>query len=311
MKDLTRTHGTAPATVADYVAASISANTQRAYSGTLRAYDDFTKARAIDPLDAGTVAAFLAWRGTDKAPSSVARDLAAIKWARRIKGQPIPSSEAERLEMVLQGIQRAGADRPKTKKRAAVADTVKLMVSRLDGTLQDKRDRALILCGFALMARRSELAALQLDDLEETEGGLYITIRKSKTDQTGQGFRKFLPATGTPFDPVAALRAWIDAAGITSGAIFRGLRKGGRIRPEAMTGQGIADAIKRAAENAGLDPEQFAGHSLRRGGITEAAERGASTYAIMAQSGHKSPAMIAEYVEARDKRANYPLKGSL
>jgi site-specific recombinase XerD len=136
----------------------------------------------------------------------------------------------------------------------------------LAGTrLSATRDRALLLIGFAGAFRRSELVALNADDIEETVEGLRVTIRRSKTDQEGHGHVIAIPR-GVIACPVTALKAWLEAAAITQGAVFRPIAKGGRIRPTRLTDRSVADIVKAHAQRAGLDPKLFAGHSLRSRG---------------------------------------------
>ena len=128
------------------------------------------------------------------------------------------------------------------------------------------RDRALLLLGFAGAFRRSELVALDCEDIEECETGMRITIRRSKTDQEGAG-QTIAIVRGSIACPVAALKAWREAAGITSGPLFRSIRKGGKVGAR-LTDQSVADIVKTHAERVGLDPALFAGHSFRAGFLT-------------------------------------------
>jgi integrase len=130
----------------------------------------------------------------------------------------------------------------------------------------------LLLVGFAGAFRRSELVALNVEDLEESELGFKVTIRHSKTDQEGAG-QTIAIVRGSVACPVTALKAWLEAAGITTGPIFRSVRKGGAVG-ERLAAQSVADIVKRV----GLDPAVFAGHSMRSGFLTSAAKRGASIF---------------------------------
>jgi integrase len=297
------------------LADSLAEGTRRAYKAALALFSTWTAARGIKAEEAGAdvIAAYLAARDAEgRAGSTLGKDLAAIVTARAIMGKPLSDADKGQLARVLKGLRKkAGrAGRGTGPRKAARADDIKAMVSALPPGLMGKRDRALLLCGFALMARRGELVALTVENIEPTSGGYYVHVKGGKTDAEGKGFVKFLPSSSGPYSPGKALRAWLDAAGIVSGPIFRRIRKGGHIAAEGMTGQMVARIIHRAAEEAGIaEAEEFAGHSLRRGAITEAAEAGASIYAIMGQSGHKSAQMVSAYVEARDKREAYPLKG--
>ncbi|WP_246733511.1 site-specific integrase [Methylobacterium sp. BTF04] len=140
------------------------------------------------------------------------------------------------------------------------------------------------------------MAALQVSDLTDHADGLRVLIRRSKTDQEGRGFEKAIPH-GRYVRPVALLRDWLDPTRITDGPVFRPVSRSGRIRAEALTDRSIG---KRYAEAAGFDPALFAGHSLRAGYITTAAERGADLSRIMDQSGHRDPRTVVGYI----RRAN-------
>ena len=172
------------------------------------------------------------------------------------------------------------------------------------------RDRALLLIGFAGAFRRSELVALNADDIEETPEGLRVTIRRSKTDQEGHGHVIAIPR-GMIACPVAALKAWLEAAGITEGAVFLPIAKGGRIRPTRLTDRSVADIVKAHARRAGLDPKQFAGHSLRSGFLTSAAARGASIFKMADQSRHKSMDTLRGYVRDAEIFKDHAGKGLL
>jgi site-specific recombinase XerD len=160
--------------------------------------------------------------------------------------------------------------------------------------LKGLRDRALLLIGFAGALRRSELVALNIEDIEEVPDGMKITIRHSKTDQEGAGQTIAIPS-GKIACPVAALKEWITAAGIGSGALFRSVNRHGKVG-ERLTDQSVSDIVKEHAERLRLDPKQFAGHSLRAGFLTSAASRGASIFKMMDVSRHRSVDTLRGYV---------------
>jgi len=163
------------------------------------------------------------------------------------------------VKSVMRGIRRAIGAAPK-QKAPATADLIRAMLDACPDTLQGKRDRALLALGFAGAFRRSELVALKVADLAEVPDGLRVTIRRSKTDQEGLGQEIAIPR-GYRLRPVEAVQAWLAAAEISSGPVFRPVLKGGRVQAEPLTAHSVAAIVKRYAELAGLDPEQFAGHS--------------------------------------------------
>src|SRR5258706_9872008 len=150
------------------------------------------------------------------------------------------------------------------------------MAANTGANLKRLRDRALLLIGFAGALRRSELVALNIEDIEEAPDGMKITIRHSKTDQEGAGQTIAIPF-GKIACPVAALKEWIAAAGIGSGALFRSVNRYGKVG-ERLTDQSVSDIVKEHAERLRLDPKQFAGQSVRAGVLTSAASRGASIF---------------------------------
>jgi integrase len=192
-------------------------------------------------------------------------------------------------------LEAAGDSFARAKKTPTTVERILAMAPIASERLADIRDRALLLVGFASAMRRSELAALDVEDIEETPEGLRITIRRSKTDQEGHGHVIAIPR-GMIACPVAALKAWLEAAAVTESALFRPIAKGGRIRPMRLTDRSVADIVKAHARRAGLDPKQFAGHSLRSGFLTSAAARGASIFKMADQSRHKSMDTLRGYV---------------
>jgi integrase len=170
------------------------------------------------------------------------------------------------------------------------------MVAALPDGLLGVRDRALLLVGFAGAFRRSELVSLDRPDLEFTKDGLTVMLRRSKSDQEGQGRKVGIPYGSNPETcPVRALQAWLEAAAITDGPVFRGVTRHGKVQGR-LSGYAVALIVKRYAAVGGLDPSRYAGHSLRAGLATAAAIGGASERSIMNQTGHKSITMVRRYI---------------
>ena len=171
------------------------------------------------------------------------------------------------------------------------------MVAGLPEGLLGIRDRALLLVGFAGAFRRSELVGLDIADLDFNHDGLTVTLRRSKTDQEGEGRKVGLPYGSNPSTcPVRSLQAWIEASAIEAGPVFRSVNRHGRLQPDRLSDKAVALVVKRRAEAAGLDPSRYAGHSLRAGLATAAANAGVSERAIMAQTGHRSVQMVRRYI---------------
>ncbi|SCW92184.1 Phage integrase family protein [Sphingobium faniae] len=164
----------------------------------------------------------------------------------------------------------------------------------------DMRDRALLLIGFAGAFRRSELVGFDCDDVEHVRQGIVLHLRRSKTDQTGQGRKIAIPHGRTRWCPVRHLTDWLTHAGIEEGPIFRGMGRHGRIAPTRLSADAVAAILKRRVQAVGFDPATFSGHSLRAGLATSAAIAGASSWKIRQQTGHKSDAMLARYIRDGD-----------
>jgi len=281
---------------ATYARAEKASATRRAYNSDFQIFSAWCAERAASALPAtpAAVAAFLAWeaeRGTK--PSTIGRRLAAIRYAHKLAALPLPTDD-ERVRATVRGIRRTHGAAP-DRKAPATADKILAMVPLATGRLADMRDRALLLLGFAGAFRRSELVALDCEDIEETTDGLRVTIRRGKTDQEAAGAIIGIPR-GAIACPVAALRAWLDAAGIVDGPVFRPVSKSQRASLARLTDRSIADIIKAHAARVGLDPAQFAGHSLRSGFLTSAAARGASVFKMMDVSRHRSVDTLRGYV---------------
>jgi site-specific recombinase XerD len=272
-----------------------AASTRKAYGTDFRLFKAWCEARGVSalPADPTTVAAFLAAEAKAAKPSTLGRRVAAIRYAHRLAGLPLPT-DAEGVKATMRGIRRTLGS-AKARKAPAVAAKMLGMVATAPSDLAGRRDRALLLLGFAGAFRRSELVALDVSDVEETEAGLCVTIRHSKTDQEGQGITIAI-ARGDVACPVKALRDWLGAAGIESGPLFRPINKAGRVAEARLTDRSVANIVKAYAERAGFDARTFSGHSLRSGFLTSAAAKGASIFKMMDVSRHRSVETLRGYV---------------
>ena len=145
--------------------------------------------------------------------------------------------------------------------------------------------------------RRSELVGIDVADLAFTDEGLVVIIRRSKTDQTGEGRKIGIPFGANPETcPVRAVQSWLDESRIDEGSVFRAVSRGGLISPTRLTDRVVANAVKRSLLAAGKSAKRYAGHSLRAGLITQAAMAGVSERAIQDQSGHKSVMVLRRYI---------------
>jgi integrase len=278
-----------------YAADAKAPRTRREYK---RAWDAFVawcerQGRTPLPSHPDTVALYLTARAEMHKVSTIEQDLCAISAAHQAAGLLSPRS-ATVVREVRSGIRRRLGVAPKVK-APLLAEELKRVVSALPGTLVGIRDRALLLLGFAAALRRSELVGLEVRDLEWTEDGLKLLLRRSKTDPEGRGRPIGVPH-GKETCPVEAVKTWLEGAGITEGYLFRGVSRHGRVGESALSGRSVARVVKRAALLAGLEASSYAGHSLRAGLATSAARRGKSERAIMNQTGHRSAAMLRRYI---------------
>ena len=242
-----------------------------------------------------TAAAYLTDLAGTLAVASLGRRMTSISQAHETAGHESPT-KTKPVREAMKGIRRTFG--VATTKKAPLRSTdIRTLVGTLDvDTLGGLRDRALLVVGFAGAFRRSELVALDVDDIDSGPDGLVVHIRRSKTDQEGEGASIGLPYGSDPSTcPVRTLRAWLDAAGITAGAIFRQVTRHGVIGGR-MSGGAAADRVKRAAGRAGLDAARYGGHSLRAGLITSAMEGGAQEHRTMLHSRHKSVHVFRGYI---------------
>lgn len=274
------------ASVRAYLAAERSGNTRRAYKSD---WDDFTAwcGQVLeDPLPAmpATVARYLAQLADGgKKTSTIQRRKAAIRAVHKAAGFE-PPTNAEGVAATMRGIRRALRSKP-TRKAPATAELLSKVLEHLPKILAGLRDRAILLVAFAGALRRSELVALHVHHIERRPRGIVLHIDGSKTDQEGKGEQLPVP-NGQTLKPVAALDAWLEAAAITEGPIFRSVDRHGRVGAGALDEGSIARIVKRAIAAAGLQAEIFSGHSMRAGFVTSALDRGEDPLLIMKQTRH-------------------------
>ncbi len=291
------------ARVGDYARASRSASTWRAYDSDLRQFRAWCArqpaAPSALPATPATVAGYLATLAdAGYRPSTIRRRLAAISVAHQLAHHPNPAAAPE-VGAVWDGIRRTRGVRP-TRKTALDTDLLTRVVAGLrDDDVADTRDRALLLIGFAGCLRRSELVGLDVADLVETPDGLILTIRRSKTDQEGEGALVGI-AYGSyrPTCPVRAWRAWAQAADLREGPAFRAVSRHGHVGATRLYPGSVARIVQRRVAAAGLDPADFAGHSLRSGFATAAARAGVADRSIMRQGRWRSSASLDGYIRA-------------
>jgi site-specific recombinase XerD len=272
-------------------------STIRAYRSDWRHFEAWCIVRDLEALPAApeTVALYLTDLASSFKASTLQRRISSISQAHQAANLDSPTGERV-VRMTHAGIRRAIGTAQMGKSPVLTVE-LRAMAATLGGDLLGIRDRALLLLGFAGAFRRSELVSLNVDDVVETSDGLVVTLRRSKTDQEGAGREVGIPYGSTLATcPVRALQAWREAAGITEGALFRAVGRGAVAGERRLSDKSVALTVKRTARAAGLDPANYAGHSLRSGLATSAAAAGASERAIMAQTGHKSLPMVRRYI---------------
>jgi integrase len=285
------------------IRAAKAPSTLRAYRADWRHFEAWCAGRgaAALPSTPETVALYLAALAATHRPATITRRLTAISKAHAAAGHPNPATTRHLVvSETLQGIRRTLGVAQKAKRPLVTADLL-YVLAMCPATLAGYRDRALVLTGYAGALRRSELAALRCDDLQFDREGAVLTLRRSKTDQQGEGRRIALPRgrhEGTC--PVQALQWWLAESRLAEGPLFRAVDRHGRLGTAALHPDAVGAIIQRALARGGLDPVLYGGHSLRAGFATEAARNGASAFDIMRQTGHRSVQTVSRYVrEAR------------
>jgi integrase len=242
---------------------------------------------------------YLSDQGSVRKLSTLRRRLSAIRLAHHLAGLTSPTTDAK-VTQAWRGLSRThGPTQTRRQSAAILTPTLAEIVAPLGESTKDKRDRALLVVGFAGALRRSELADLNVSDIQVLEDGLRITVRKSKTDQEGKGRVVGLPyGSHRATCPVRSWLAWRDAARLAEdGPAFLSMRRGGsHVLPSRIPADAIARVVKARAAAVGLDPRTVSGHSLRAGFATSAARAGVGDRDIMRQTGHRSPASLTPYI---------------
>jgi site-specific recombinase XerD len=285
-----------------FLVSALSASTRKFYAIDFRIFSKWCDQHGFSSLPSTpeTIAQFLVSQANDGIrPATLTRRLAAIRMAHDVKDLGTPTQH-KAVKAVMQGMKRQLGTAPK-KKSPATAIHITNMVAHCPDTLAGKRDKALLLLGFAGAFRRSELVGLKVNDIEYTAEGIKVIIRQSKTDQEGQGQGQgqgqvIAIPHGERLKVVDTLKEWLSSAGIKEGYLFRSIKKGGAIHLNALSGRSVATLIKHYAGKAGLSIDAFSGHSLRSGFITSGAASGADLFKLMEVSRHKKPETVMGYV---------------
>jgi site-specific recombinase XerD len=274
----------------DNIRSSKSANTIRAYKSDFNHFVDFCKKNNFKPLpaDPKIVSLYITHLSSNSKVSTLKRRLASISVIHKIKGHYIDIKHPLIIENLM-GIQRKKGVFQKSKNPILINELKEIInvIEKLEKKETRKaRNKALILIGFSGGFRRSELVSIEIEDLEFTKEGIKIFIKRSKTDQSGEGMIKAIPYfKDKNFCPIYFLKKWIEISKINEGLIFD------------ISDKMIAILIKKYLSAAGFDPKKYSGHSLRSGFATVAADYGADEKSIMTMTGHKPTQMVRRYIK--------------
>ena len=276
-------------------------NTLRAYKSDFKDFGAFCSRYGLSslPSEPKTISLYLTHLSKNSKISTLRRRLVSISMVHKLKGHYLDTKHPIIVENLM-GIRRVKGSFQKGKKPILI-NHLKSIINSINeqnkNEIKKLRDKTIILVGFGGGFRRTELISIDYEDLEFVPEGLKITIRKSKTDQLGEGMLKGLPYfDDVNYCPVINLRKWLEISKIKSGPIFRRFSKGSILTDNRLTDQSVVLLIKEYLRLAGIDNENFAGHSLRSGFATVAADSGADERSIMAMTGHKTTQMVRRYI---------------
>ncbi len=281
---------------------SKSNNTLRAYKSDFKDFTIFCVKHSLNSLPSSPkiVSLYLTHLSKISKISTLKRRLVSISMVHKLKGHYLDIKHPIIVENLM-GIRRAKGSIQKGKKPILISH-LKSIINAIDEqkieNIKKLRDRSIILIGFGGGFRRNEIISIDHEDLEFVPEGLKITIKKSKTDQFGEGMIKGLPYFNNEnYCPIINLKKWLEISKITSGPIFRRFSKGLSLTEHRLTDQTVVLLMKEYLKIAGIESKNFAGHSLRSGFATVAAESGADERSIMAMTGHKTTQMVRRYIK--------------
>ena len=280
---------------------SKASNTLRAYKSDFKDFAAFCAKHGLIslPTEPKVISLYLTHLSKNSKMSTLRRRLVAISMVHKLKGHYLDTKHPIIIENLM-GIKRLKGTFQKGKKPILI-NHLKSIINVINECKIDNimklRDKTLMLIGFGGGFRRSELISIDHDDLEFSSEGLKITIKRSKTDQYGEGMIKGLPYfENKTYCPVENLKNWLEISKIKSGPIFRRFSKGLKLTDKRLTDQSVVLIMKKYLNLAGIESKNFAGHSLRSGFATVAADAGADERSIMAMTGHKTNQMVRRYI---------------
>tara|TARA_E500000178_G_scaffold297443_1_gene304161 strand:- start:156 stop:1112 length:957 start_codon:yes stop_codon:yes gene_type:complete len=278
-------------------------NTVRAYKSDFNDFTLFCSQNGFKylPSEPKIVSLYLTHLSTKNVKmSTLKRRLVSIGVIHKLKGHYLDTKHPLIIENIM-GIKRRKGSLQKGKKPLLI-NYLKQIINVIDKEKKEEinklRDRSIILIGFSGGFRRNEIVSLNYEDLDFVQEGLKINLRRSKTDQFGEGSIKALPYfNNTQYCPVLSLKKWTEVSNIDSGPLFRRFSKGSKLTKNRLTDQTVALLIKKYLKLAGMDSKNYSGHSLRSGFATSAADSGVDERSIMAMTGHKSSEMVRRYIK--------------
>ena len=279
-------------------------NTIRAYKSDFRDFGLFCAQNGFKslPSEPKIISLYLTHLSTNEVKmSTLKRRLVSIGVIHKLKGHYLDTKHPIIIENIM-GIKRRKGSIQKGKKPLLI-NNLKNIINVIDEYNKDEdlkrlRDRSIILIGFSGGFRRNEIVSIDYDDLDFVNEGLKINLKRSKTDQFGEGLVKAIPYfDNTQYCPVMSLKNWIKISNILSGSLFRRFSKGCKLSENRLTDQTVALLIKKYLKLANIDSKNYSGHSLRSGFATSAAEAGAEERSIMVMTGHKSTEMVRRYIK--------------
>jgi site-specific recombinase XerD len=278
-------------------------NTIRAYKSDFGDFGLFCAQNGFKslPSEPKVVSLYLTYLSTkDVKMSTLKRRLVSIGVIHKIKGYYLDTKHPSIIENIMGIKRRKGSIQ--IGKKPILINNLKLIINVIDNQNKEEikkiRDRSIILVGFSGGFRRNEIVSLDYEDLDFVNEGLKVNLRRSKTDQFGEGLAKGLPYfNNSQYCPVISLKKWIEISNIKSGPLFRRFTKGSKLSENRLTDQTVALLIKEYLKLAGIDSKNYSGHSLRSGFATSAADAGAEERSIMAMTGHKSTEMVRRYIK--------------
>ena len=276
-------------------------NTLRAYKSDFKDFGAFCSRHGFDalPTEPKIVSLYLTHLSKTSKISTLRRRLVSIGIVHKLKGHYLDTKHPVIIENLM-GIKRKKGS-IQTGKKPILINHLKQIINVIDDQkiedIKKLRNKTLILVGFGGGFRRTELISIDYDDLEFVSEGVKITIKRSKTDQFGEGMIKGLPYfSNEKYCPVTHLKKWIKISKIKDGPIFRRFTKGCTLTSQRLTDQSVVLLIKNYLGLAGIENKNYSGHSLRSGFATVSAESGADERSIMAMTGHKTTQMVRRYI---------------